>query len=102
MIPDWIFKLFAFLKGNKTEESKVLMAGYKGLFEEYRIKIEKQENRIKELEGMKGNLENPADRETMLEDEQEFHLKHIRLLSEHRDALEELYFLRYEIKRLKE
>lgn len=102
MIPEWIFKLFTFLKGNKTEDSKVLMAGYKDLFEEYRIKIEKQENRIKELEGMKGNLENPADRETMLEDEQAFHLMHIKLLNDLRDALEELYFLRYELKREQE
>lgn len=101
MIPDWIFRLFAFFKGNKTEEFKAITTSYKDLYNEYRIKIEEQQKRIKELEEMKSNLKSQPEREVMLDDQQSFHAQYIKLLEEHRDALEELYFLRYEIKKLK-
>lgn len=103
MIPEWAFKLFGWLfKSNKIEEFKALTSGYKEIYTEYRIKIEEQQKRIKELEEMKGNLKSQDERETMLDDQQSFHADYIRLLEEHRDALEELYFLRYEIKRFKQ
>lgn len=102
MIPDWIFKVFGILKSNKTEEFKAITTSYRELNQEYRSKIEEQRHRIKELEEMKGNLKSQAEREIMLDDQQSFHMDYIQLLNDHRDALEELYFLRYELKRMKE
>lgn len=102
MIPEWIFKLFNVLKSNKTEEFKAITTSYRELNQEYRAKIEEQRHRIKELEEMKGNLKSQDERDNMLGDQQNFHIQYIELLNDHRDALEELYFLRYELKRLKE
>lgn len=103
MVPDWVFKLFGWLfKSNKTEEFKAITSSYKELYTEYRIKIEEQQKRIKELEEMKGNLKSQTEREMMLDDQQTFHAQYIALLEEHRNTLEELIFLKYELKRFKQ
>lgn len=99
---DWLFKLFQRFGSGKTEEFKAITASYRELAQEYRIKITEQKERIKQLEEMRGNLVNPAERETLLTDQQHFHREYIELITKHRDALEELYFLRYELKQLKE
>lgn len=100
--PEWLFKIFGLFKTGRTDEFKAITASYKELNQEYRIKIEEQENRIKQLEQMKGNLKNIAERETLLEDETTFHREYISLITKYRDAMEELYFLRYELKHIKE
>lgn len=98
---DWLFKLLQRFGGGKTEEFKAITASYKELAQEYRVKIKEQEDRIKQLESLRGNLVNPAERETLLDNQQSFHREYIELITQHRDALEELYFLRYELRQLK-
>lgn len=99
---DWLFKLFQRFGAGKTEEFKAITTSYRELAQEYRIKIKEQEDRINQLQNMRGNLVNPAEREALLDDQQSFHREYIELITRHRDALEELYFLRYELKQLKE
>lgn len=98
---DWIVKLLQRFGGGKTDEFKAITTSYRELAQEYRVKIKEQEDRIKQLEALRGNLVNPAERETLLDDQQSFHREYIELITQHRDALEELYFLRYELKQLK-
>lgn len=83
----------------RAEETRIINMGYRELNEEYRIKIKEQADRIKELESMKGNLKSQGERDLMLHNQQSFHLEYIKLLMDHRDALEELYFLRHELKK---
>lgn len=86
----------------RAEETRIINMGWRELYDEYRIRIKEKEDRIKELQSMKGNLSSQSERDSMLQDEQSFHLEYIKLLMEHRDALEELYFLRHEVKNRKE
>lgn len=93
----------------RAEETRIINMGYRELNEELRrhraedkIVIEEKQNRIKELEAMKGKVMNAKDRETLLDDETGFHYDYIELMNKYRDAMEELYFLRFEIKKLKQ
>jgi len=91
---DWFKLIFS------MEQFNAHINAMKAINEEYKYKIEKQEQIIKELESERGKPMDEQAMEIQFEREREAHIQLIQCLSEKRDLQEELIFLKIELKKL--